>query len=56
MYYGLTATQLELQARARDLATRVIAPRSADVDRSEEYPWDNVSALQLLDRWIYGPT
>jgi len=45
MYYGLTATQLELQARARDLATRVIAPRSADVDRSEEYPWDNVSAL-----------
>jgi alkylation response protein AidB-like acyl-CoA dehydrogenase len=45
MYYGLTSSQLELQERARDLATRVIEPRSADVDRDEQYPWDNVSAL-----------
>lgn len=45
MFYGLTSEQLELQARARDLATRVILPRSAEIDRSEEYPWDNVAAL-----------
>lgn len=45
MYYGLTAAQLELQERARELATQVIAPRSAEVDRNEQYPWDNVSAL-----------
>jgi hypothetical protein len=41
----LTETQLELQANARELATKVIGPRAAAVDRSEEYPWDNVEAL-----------
>ena len=45
MHYGLTTAQLDLQERARDLATRVIEPRAAEVDRSEQYPWDNVSAL-----------
>lgn len=45
MHYGLTPEQLELQGRARELATTVIGPRAAEVDRSEQYPWDNVSAL-----------
>lgn len=44
--WELTPEQLELQARARALATEVIAPRAAEVDRTEEYPWSNVKALQ----------
>jgi 3-sulfinopropanoyl-CoA desulfinase len=46
MMWGLTPEQLDLQARARELARTVIAPRAAEVDRSEQYPWDNVAALQ----------
>jgi 3-sulfinopropanoyl-CoA desulfinase len=44
--WGLTPEQLDLQSRARELARAVIAPRAAEVDRSEQYPWDNVAALQ----------
>ena len=44
--FALTDEQLHFQARARDLAQNVIAPRAADVDRSEQYPWDNVAALR----------
>ncbi len=44
--WGLTPEQLDLQARARELARTVVAPRAAEVDRSEKYPWDNVAALQ----------
>jgi 3-sulfinopropanoyl-CoA desulfinase len=44
--WGLTPEQLDLQARARELARTVIAPRAVEVDRSEQYPWDNVAALQ----------
>ena len=42
---GPSAMQQELRARARNLAESVIAPRAAEVDRSEQYPWDNVKAL-----------
>src|SRR5215475_7472755 len=42
---SLTSAQLGLQKRARALAREVIAPRAAEVDRSEQYPWDNVKAL-----------
>jgi len=42
---NLTEQQLELREHARALATKKIAPRAAEVDRSEEYPWDNVEAL-----------
>ena len=45
MSFALTAEQEDLRARARDLAERVIAPRAAEVDRTESYPWDNVTAL-----------
>ena len=44
--WELTKEQLDLQARARELARTVIAPRAAEVDRTEQYPWDNVAALQ----------
>ncbi len=42
---ALTAEQRNLQSRARALAQSVIAPRAAAVDRDEQYPWDNVAAL-----------
>jgi alkylation response protein AidB-like acyl-CoA dehydrogenase len=45
MSHGLNASQQQLKERARDLADTVIAPRAAEVDRSETYPWDNVQAL-----------
>ena len=35
-----------LRERARALAQEVIAPRAAEVDRGERYPWDNVEALR----------
>ncbi len=41
----LTTAQLDLQECIRDLAEREIAPRAAEVDRSEEYPWENVETL-----------
>ncbi len=44
--WELTSEQLEIQTRARALATEVIGPRAAEVDRTEQYPWDNVKALQ----------
>ena len=43
--FEFTDTQRQLQAAARKLAEREIAPRAAEVDRTEEYPWDNVAAL-----------
>ena len=46
MSWSLTAEQLAIQEQARALAREVIAPRAAEVDRSEQYPWDNVTALQ----------
>ena len=46
MTWALTGEQLAIQAEARALAREVIAPRAADIDHSEEYPWENVAALQ----------
>ncbi|MDH3474830.1 MAG: acyl-CoA dehydrogenase family protein [Rhodospirillales bacterium] len=46
MSVQLTAAQQDLQARARHLAEQVIAPRAAEIDRSEDYPWENVVALK----------
>ena len=45
MLFDLSPDQKDLQARARALAEDVIAPRAAEVDRAEQYPWDNVKAL-----------
>src|SRR5499426_4285010 len=51
---SLSAAQLELQKRARALARETIAPRAAEVDRTEQYPWDNVKAL--TDAGFFGMT
>ena len=45
MFFDLTPEQLALQARARDLAQSVFAPRAAEIDRSEQYPWENARLL-----------
>ena len=44
--YELTAEQQALKERARTLAREVVEPRAAEVDRTEQYPWDNVEALR----------
>jgi alkylation response protein AidB-like acyl-CoA dehydrogenase len=44
--WDLTPGQQALRARARALAREVIAPRAAEVDSTEAYPWDNVAALR----------
>jgi len=46
MSWHLTEDQLQLQQRARELAHEVIAPRAAEVDEAQEYPWPNVEALR----------
>ena len=43
--FELTDMQKQLQASARQLAEKVIAPHAAEIDKTEEYPWDNVQAL-----------
>ena len=46
LQFELTAAQQALKERARELAREVIEPRAADIDRTEQYPWDNVEALR----------
>ena len=43
--FELSDTQKDLQQHARTLALKEFAPRAAEVDRSETYPWDNVETL-----------
>src|SRR3954452_3602309 len=50
----LTSAQQDLRKRARALARETIAPRAAEVDRSEQYPWQNVKAL--TDAGFFGMT
>ncbi|HFQ14765.1 MAG TPA: acyl-CoA dehydrogenase [Rhodobacteraceae bacterium] len=45
---------MQIRDAARRLAEEVIAPRAADIDRSEQYPWDNVKAL--TDAGLMGMT
>jgi alkylation response protein AidB-like acyl-CoA dehydrogenase len=42
----LNPQQQALQARARELARQAIAPRAAEIDRTEQYPWENVRLLK----------
>jgi hypothetical protein len=46
MQFDLTREQRALQATARELAHGPIAVRAAEIDRTEEYPWDNVALLK----------
>lgn len=43
--FALTPQQESLKAAARELAQGEFAPRAAEVDRTEEYPWNNVERL-----------
>ncbi|MCG8546349.1 MAG: acyl-CoA dehydrogenase family protein, partial [Alphaproteobacteria bacterium] len=45
MDFELTADQLDLQNRARELARGVFAARAPEIDKSEQYPWDNAKDL-----------
>lgn len=44
--FQLTQDQTDLQTRARALADGPIRDRAAEVDRTEQYPWDNVERLR----------
>ena len=46
MDFDLSPAQRRLQDEARELAESELAPRAADIDRSEEYPWENVRLLK----------
>ena len=41
----LSPSQLDLQAAARELAESEFRPRAAEIDRTEQYPWDNIEKL-----------
>ncbi|MBH62155.1 MAG: acyl-CoA dehydrogenase [Alphaproteobacteria bacterium] len=41
----LTNAEEELMAKARELAEAEIAPRTAEIDETQEYPWDHVERL-----------
>ncbi len=45
MMFDLNQDQRKLQDAARDLAQGPIKSRAAKIDRTEEYPWDNVEQL-----------
>jgi hypothetical protein len=45
MLFSLTSDQLDLQRRARTVADEEIRPRAAHVDKTEEYPLDNIQTL-----------
>src|SRR5258708_38570261 len=51
---GLSSDQLKLQARARELAAGPVTKRAAEVDRTEQCPWDNVDLLK--DAKLIGMT
>ncbi|MBM3503369.1 MAG: acyl-CoA dehydrogenase [Alphaproteobacteria bacterium] len=54
MDFRLSNAQTELQARARELARGAIAARAAEVDRSEQYPWENIR--MLVEHGLVGLT
>lgn len=54
MNFDLTPAQRALQAQARALAQGPIAARAAEIDRTEQYPWDNVALLR--DAGLFGMT
>ncbi len=45
MSIAITPEQQALQARARELAQGPVKARAAEVDRTEQYPWDHVERL-----------
>ena len=49
--FELSAAQKQLQANACEFAKKEIAPRAAEVDRTEKYPWKMWSFLKIKDSW-----
>ncbi len=43
--FQLTETQRQIEQSARQIAENLIRPHAAEIDRSEQYPWDNVKVL-----------
>lgn len=41
----LSPAQRQLKQRAQEFATTVIAPRAAEIDRTESYPWDVIEKM-----------
>jgi len=51
----LTKENLELREMVRDIANKYVRPVAAELDRTGEYPWDVIKALQqngLMGVWI----
>ena len=46
MQFQLTPDQIALRDRARRMAREHMAPRAAEIDRTEAYPWDHVARLR----------
>ena len=44
--FQLSEPRQQLQAKACALAEAVFSGRAAEIDRTEDYPWDNVAALK----------
>jgi len=54
MDFTLTPDQIALQTKARELAEGTFAAKAAEIDRTEDYPWDNVR--DLTDAGFFGMT
>ena len=46
MSFELSPAQKDLRKRAQELAQAHMAPRAAEIDRTEAYPWDHVERLK----------
>src|SRR5215469_15030108 len=46
MQFDLTPDQKALREKARSIAQAKMAPRAAEIDRTEAYPWDHVATLR----------
>ena len=44
--FQLSDREIQIKESARRIAVADIGPRAAEVDRTEEYPWDNVGVLR----------
>ncbi len=51
-YFPLSKEQLEWQARAEAVATEILAPRSAEADRTATFPTEQLQALR--DQGFFG--
>ena len=52
--FQLSDEQIQIQQTARRLANDVFKPKAAEIDKSEQYPWDNVQVL--TDHGLMGMT